>query len=526
MKRICLFAGYNPLGIIPLYVVDYIKELSKYADIYYLSSTIVPEEQLSRIRPYVKNCWAIKHNKYDFGSHSEMAKNYVGWEEIEKYDELILTNDSCICVQSFKPVFEKMENKNLDAWSLTMTDELSIYRTYMNSEYLKNKSLHSSCFCLNSYFLVFRQNVFNNNAFREFLNNVKEEYSRMEVCINYEFRLTKILEDMNFRIGAFVDKMYQGVYIYSDKAFLILKDGMPLLKTKLLSEGIGKNFKYYIDFIEQNYNPSIKKYIKENFLKIKLKYKYNKIIKKIKNKLKRNAFFSAILWFFEKKDYYQKESALKGFAPSKIKNYKNNQKLLIKKYKNCKNMTVFFNIARDVVNNEMLFINNLVKISVDYSKEYEYETVLSNIPVKNAAINHTYYSDAIAMADFNYITKYCNPEILILNIPGNFINSFLKDLDFHQIIWLQNIKKIKINVIVQKDDVLPPYFLFAKLYNYTTNVTLTICGEKQNLSDLAYNYCSPVFLIHSPGYNNKSEKENMKDYIQKFYKNVAEYIPL
>ena len=516
MKRICLFAGYNPFDVIPLYVIDYIKELSNYADIYYLSSRIISEKQLDRIRPYTKNCWAIKHDKYDFGSYSELAKNYVGWDVIEKYDELILANDSCICVQSFKPVFEKMEKKNLDAWALTMTDELSIYHTYMNSDYLKDKSLHSCCFCLNSYFLAFSPKVFNNDVFRTFLNNVKKEASRIEVCINYEFRLTKILEDMNYKIGAFIDKMYQGVYIYGDKAFLIIKDGMPLLKAKFFSEGIGKNAKYYIDFIEKNYNPNIKKYINELFINVKLKYKYNKLIKKIKNKLKRNYFFSELIWLLEKNKYYQKEKTLQGYAPSEIKNYKKHQKSLVKEYKNCKNIAVFLNTARDTVNDEMLFVNNLVEISAGRIKDFGYETLLSNIPTKNAAIRHTLYKDALDMIDFNYFLKYCNPDNLIINLPDTFIKKFVSDLDFTQRIKLQNIKKLRINVINQKAEQLPPHYNFVQLFNYTTDVTLTVTSEEYNLSDLAHQYCCPVFLVNSSDCSN---------YLANLYNNIPEYVP-
>lgn len=35
MKKICLFAGYNYSNIVSEYVLDYLKKLSKYADIYY-----------------------------------------------------------------------------------------------------------------------------------------------------------------------------------------------------------------------------------------------------------------------------------------------------------------------------------------------------------------------------------------------------------------------------------------------------------------------------------------------------------
>ena len=51
VRRACLFAGYDPDGIVDDYVVDYVTELSRHADVYYLAdSTMAPQElaKLSR----------------------------------------------------------------------------------------------------------------------------------------------------------------------------------------------------------------------------------------------------------------------------------------------------------------------------------------------------------------------------------------------------------------------------------------------------------------------------------------------
>jgi hypothetical protein len=85
-SRICLFAGYDPDGIVDDYVIDFIKELSKYSDVYYLMDNNVDKEELKKLSPYVKKAWAFRHGEYDFGSYSRLAKNLVGWESIERYD--------------------------------------------------------------------------------------------------------------------------------------------------------------------------------------------------------------------------------------------------------------------------------------------------------------------------------------------------------------------------------------------------------------------------------------------------------
>ena len=36
-----------------------------------------------------------------------LAKDLVGWDVIEQYDEMLLANDSCYLVQSFDQVFDR-----------------------------------------------------------------------------------------------------------------------------------------------------------------------------------------------------------------------------------------------------------------------------------------------------------------------------------------------------------------------------------------------------------------------------------
>ena len=66
MKRICLFAGYNYSKIVSEYVLDYLKELSKYADIYYLADGTLPDKELDKIQTITKGAWVENHHGYDF----------------------------------------------------------------------------------------------------------------------------------------------------------------------------------------------------------------------------------------------------------------------------------------------------------------------------------------------------------------------------------------------------------------------------------------------------------------------------
>ena len=237
MKRICLFAGYNSTGVVQEYVFDYLEELSRYADIYYMADGSVPNNSdIDKLLEYCENTYFAKHGKYDFGSYSELSKHHVGWDVIEGYDELIFANDSCFCVQEFKNVFHKMDKDKCDAWGLLATDERNYEYYYPLEEYLNIPSSKVPYFCMGTYFIAFRKKVINDEKFQQFINSVRKETDRHQICMKYEMGLTRFLKKNNFKISAFVDVVYRNVIVYNEQGIRLLKRGFPLVKAKTFKE--------------------------------------------------------------------------------------------------------------------------------------------------------------------------------------------------------------------------------------------------------------------------------------------------
>ena len=191
---------------------------------------------VDKLLRYCKNVYFAKHGKYDFGSYSELSKHHVGWDVIEGYDELIFANDSCFCVQDFKKVFHKMDNKDCDVWGLLATDERNYEYYYPLEEYLNIPSSKVPYFCMGTYFIAFRKNVINDEKFRHFVNSVQKESDRHQVCMKYEMGLTRFLKKNNFKISAFVDVVYRNVIVYNEQGIRLLKRGFPLVKAKTFKE--------------------------------------------------------------------------------------------------------------------------------------------------------------------------------------------------------------------------------------------------------------------------------------------------
>ena len=126
MKRLCLFAGYSNTNTIEDYVIYYIRHIAQHSDVYYLGDNDLAESELRKLDQLVKGRWAYKHGKYDFGSWQEMICK-LGWSELERYDLLILVNDSNYGpIHKFSKLFEVMDQKQLDFWGITKNNGVSI----------------------------------------------------------------------------------------------------------------------------------------------------------------------------------------------------------------------------------------------------------------------------------------------------------------------------------------------------------------------------------------------------------------
>ncbi len=250
VRRICLFAGYDKDNIVDDYVIDYLKELSHYADIYYLADCDMPEQELDKLRPYVNQAWAQRHATYDFGSYALLANTYIGWDIIEEYDELILANDSCYLIDSLKPVFSKMQASQCDFWALQATKGIAATRQQASNQFTQKIPLetvkrqmlsafeHDACydFLLGSYFICYRRPVIRDQGFRHLLNSVSKEVSKKIIIQKYEIGITRYLINAGHEFSTFMEHLYPFHPVFSKQYFEMVKAGFPLLKRFFLSE--------------------------------------------------------------------------------------------------------------------------------------------------------------------------------------------------------------------------------------------------------------------------------------------------
>ncbi len=180
MKRICLFAGFNNNGILSDYVLFYLKNLASLSEIHYCSDCELSANDYSRLSKICKSVRGAKHGKYDFGSWQKLITE-LGYDYLSGFDELVLANDSVfgpLC--DLAAYFEAAgKEKECDFWGFTCHN-------------------HNKRQYLNSFFMVFKKNVFLDPAFKEVFSSVQKEKEYYDIVNKYEVPLTIKLQDKGF----------------------------------------------------------------------------------------------------------------------------------------------------------------------------------------------------------------------------------------------------------------------------------------------------------------------------------------
>lgn len=210
-KRICLLAGFDKRNKIQDYVVYLIQELSKISDVYYFADGEISNEELAKIRPYAKYAESAPHKGYDFGSWQYLI-HHIGWKELIEYDEMIICNDSIYGpMTNMRDIFDYMELRGYDFWGLTEN--------------------YNSRYHLDSYFMVFNNDILRNRKFQEFWQNITPGSSRK----TYETVLTPFLTEQGF-VGNSYIKNYKKEDQLAYPMHLLKHNKMPFVRVKVLKD--------------------------------------------------------------------------------------------------------------------------------------------------------------------------------------------------------------------------------------------------------------------------------------------------
>lgn len=228
-KRVAVFASYSTNSRIQDYVVYYLKELKKVVDaIVFVADNNVYETEIGKIQDLVVFAACKRHGCYDFGSYKigfQWAQRNLN---LQDFEELIFCNDSCYGpIFPLQEMFSIMQGSEADFWGVT--------RSYEVKDHLQ------------SYFMLFRRNVYMSAPFQNFVNSFKQQRSLVEYVLNYELNFTQILCKAGFRASSYLETQALGdaTHLMSQNPTKypqsLYKIHVPFIKRKL----------YFVDFAQQ-----------------------------------------------------------------------------------------------------------------------------------------------------------------------------------------------------------------------------------------------------------------------------------
>lgn len=172
-KRLFLFAGYTPDGILDDSLVLYVRELAALGDVVLCMDSDCDKSELKKITPLVLHADGVRHGEYDFGSYK---RAYI-WArdnlDLKKYNFVYMVNDSVYGpLFPLKPYLTKMESANTDAFGL-----------------VKNtKHAHPH---IQSWFIGMRGTVFLSEWYDTFMSRITKLPSKGDVTKVYEHGFTR-----------------------------------------------------------------------------------------------------------------------------------------------------------------------------------------------------------------------------------------------------------------------------------------------------------------------------------------------
>ena len=491
-------------------VLDYLRELARHCTVFYLADGQLEDTDVRLLREVCEDAWVIDHGKYDFGSYSELARNLVGWERLECFDEVILANDSCFCLQPFDAVFTAMSREDCDFWCLLGTDEDNKERLYTFDEYVATPSKRIPRFCFGSYFLALRPRLIRDLDFRAFLDSVRKQPDRNAVCVRYEMGLTRFLRERGFRLSAYIKTVHRNVAIYDEQAFRLLKRGFPLLKTRIfttnplglenledwvsvVSDHVGND--RIVSYLEQvRFEPKPKRALSTRKRMADALYGWLPPLVREGPRVTVSLLAPPVLlagYRRARRRARRGVSRLNGvrYTPRKVVD------AILTKVCRSDALVIFFNLAYDTIGGGMLSINRFVSASIGLGRELGFDVLVSGVPLNEDVIEYSMFEGAAPMVPFSEIAARLRPKQVVIHLPECEIRTFLQQLTPSELRWMKSRPRLRLNIMDQNHDLLPGREFIERLRDITDEVTLTTAHLPCTSSLTASETDCPVGLL-------------------------------
>ena len=209
VKRLGIYFFYDQDGIVDDYVTYLLDDLIKsMQDMVVVCNGFLNADGRKVFNKYTKDIIVRENKGLDVWAY-KTALDYIGWERLQEYDEIILLKATIMGpIYPFAEMFQKMDKRDLDFWGITKYGKEEFDPFGCNPYgYIPEH--------IQSHFMVYRRTLINSQEFQSYWNNIPEINSYKESVGMHESYFTKYFADKGFKQDVYVNTDdYEGQTTY------------------------------------------------------------------------------------------------------------------------------------------------------------------------------------------------------------------------------------------------------------------------------------------------------------------------
>lgn len=230
VSRFGIYFFYDKDGIVDSFVTYMLRDLIKSLDrLVIVCNGLLTPEGLNSFEEFTHEIIVRENKGLDVWAY-KAAMEYVGWDGLAAYDEVILANSTIMGpIYPFEEMFTEMDKRDLDFWGITKfgKDE-SVKLKYSPYEYIPEH--------IQSHFMAYRKSFVSSADFQEYWDNLPQIRSYDESVGKHESSFTKRFEERGYTWDVYVNTdEYEGITTYPLNFYakeLIINKRCPIFKRR------------------------------------------------------------------------------------------------------------------------------------------------------------------------------------------------------------------------------------------------------------------------------------------------------
>ena len=217
-NRFTLFIFFDKDGIVDDYKLYYLAELAKNSSkVLTIINGEIRDGEKTKLEKFGE---VIQRENVGFDVTAyKFGIERIGYENLAKYDELILCNDTVFGpLYPFSEVFNDMDKKKVDLWGLT--------KGYSDVVPLRGKIVEFGDH-IHSYFIVIRNSILKSSDFKDYWQTFPRIRTYYDAVFKFEVRFTEFFTKKGYNYG---------VFVHTDDIKALTKNHLAFMTTELLKE--------------------------------------------------------------------------------------------------------------------------------------------------------------------------------------------------------------------------------------------------------------------------------------------------